>query len=180
MRILPIVLSACCFLGTAKAEPAGLGDQAKNYEVIKNAPEFCATAVGVAGSTPAVVYAFRDLIADPAADAAFKSLLTEAKLPGQLYALCGLWFTDPLAFKTEVEKFRSMKGEVRMVDGCEIAPQRVSELVESKAPGVVRLKDNKQTILAWSRERKSPGPTSYDIVGGAWPSMFRDEGGFKR
>ncbi len=168
-----LLLGSALLISTASAAPPKLGEKAqKAYATIKDAPEFCGTAVGYAGTTPPVVHAFRDLISDPQADAAFKSLLTEAKLPGQLYALCGLWFTDPAAFKVAAEPYRQSKKEVATYEGCEKSNQRVAEIVESKAPHVVRLKNNKQTIQDWSAAHK--GELSFDIIGGAWPSVFKE------
>jgi hypothetical protein len=112
-------------------------------------------------------------------DAAFKSLLTEAKPAGQLYALCGLWFTDPIAFKTEAERLKKANGQVDTLFGCVGMKERMADLIESKIAGAVRLKDNKESVKVWFDTHKGIA-MHYDIIGGALPSMIWNEGGFPR
>ena len=162
------------------APPPGLGPEAqKAYALLKEVNVFSSTSVGVAGTTPESVSAFRTLLAGPHASTCFKTLLEEATTAGQLYALCGLWFTDPAAFKAGIEKHRRSDAQVETLEGCIASRQPVREVIESKATGAVRLRDNQQTIRQWTEEHR-PKTLHYDILGGAWPSMFRDEGGFRK
>src|SRR4051812_49734436 len=102
MRVLLVSLWLVHSAGHVAATPPVLEGALRDaYVTIEDETTFCSTMVGAGGAVPKVVSAFRTLVWDPAGDTAFKSLLKEAKPAGQLYALCGLWFTDPVAFKTE-------------------------------------------------------------------------------
>ena len=112
------------------------------------------------------------------ADAAFKSLLTEATPVGQLYALCGLWFTDSAAFKTEAERLKQSNAQVDTLSGCVGMKKRMADIIESKVPGAVRLTSNKQSVRDWLDMHKGSA-MHYDIIGGAMPSMVWNEGAFR-
>src|SRR5262245_12558776 len=58
-----------------------------------------------AGVTPDSVHSFRRLLDVPDASTRFAQLLREATPAGQLYALCGLFFTDAAAFRSAVPDF---------------------------------------------------------------------------
>lgn len=163
-----------------RAEPPQLSAKGKAaFEVLKGAPAFSSTTVGIAGSTPSEVFAFRNLLDEPKADEAFKALLKEATPEGKLYAVCALWFTDPAEFQTQVKRLKDTSMKVNHVDGCERGEERVSRLLWSVEAGAVRLKDNQQTIKEWLEANK-PANLFYDIGGGAWSSLLRDEGGFRK
>lgn len=163
-----LMLSACM----ATAPP--LSEQgSKAYQTVKKTDKFYDVAVGYAGTTPEVVHAFQTLLQEKNSDAAFKSLLKEATLPGQLYALCGLWFTDPEMFKQQVPNYSSMKGKVPTMMGCIVDEDPIAELVKSNHPGAVRLKGPGDSLKAWWG-RNPNADTRYDIFGGAWPSNFKE------
>lgn len=175
-----VVLSASVFGPLRGEEPPPLGAKGRAaFEVLKTTSTFSSTTVGIAGITPSEVFAFRDLLDDAQADAALKILLKEATPEGQLYAVCGLWFTDPNAFQAQVISRRDTSTKVNHVDGCERGEERVSRLIWSNEAGAVRLKDNKQTIKQWLEANK-PANMFYDIGGGAWSSLLREEGGFRK
>jgi hypothetical protein len=162
------------------AAPPDLAGPARDaYAKLRDASTFSSGRVGAAGLLPEAVYAFRTLKSDPKGDAAFKSLLKEATPAGQLYALCGLWFTDPGAFKTEAERLKRANGEVDTLAGCVGMKSHMADIIESKVPGAVRLTSNKQSVKDWFDTHKGVA-MHYDIVGGALPSMVWNEGGFPR
>ncbi len=147
---------------------------AKAYAAVKTTERFCGSAVGFAGSTPEVVWAFRELLGERNADAAYKSLIQEATLPGQLYGLCGLWFTDQAEFKKQVARYRAMKGKVKTMIGCIITEDEIAELVESSHPKAIRLRGPEDTMKAWwDRNPNAEGRS--DIAGGYWPSELKGE-----
>ena len=172
--LLLVTLSAC-----STSRPPLTTQGIKAYDVVKRAERFFNSAVGYAGSTPEVVWAFRDLLAEKNADAAFKSLLQEATLPGQLYGLCGLWFTDQAAFKEQVARYRVMPGKVKTMIGCIIYEDAIAELVVSKYPTPIRLSGPEDTMKAW-RARNPKVAGFMDIAGGYWPSELRGEKGAQR
>lgn len=149
------------------------------YQKVKKAEMFCSAAVGYAGTTPEVVWSFRDLLKEKNADAAFKALLQEATVPGQLYGLCGLWFTDQAAFKKEVARYGAMRGKVWTMMGCMIGEDVIAEVVVSPYPTPIRLNGPEDSVEDWwARNPKDPGHS--DIAGGSWPSVFKGEKGAKR
>ena len=166
------------FRGRA-ALPAMSAEGLMVYQKVKKAEMFCSSAVGYAGSTPEVVWAFRDLLAEKNADAAFKALMQEATMPGQMYALCGLWFTDQAAFKAQVARYHAMKGKVKTMIGCIVDEEAIADLVVSKYPTPIRLKGPEDTLKAWWA--RNPNGTGYsDIAGGCWPSELKGAAGEKR
>jgi len=153
-------------------------DQVKAYAMVKTAERFLSSAVGYAGSTPNVVWSFRDLLVEKNADAAFKSLIQEATVPGQLYGLCGLWFTDQAEFKKQVARYRDMPGKVKTMIGCIITEDEIAELVVSKYSPAIRLLGPEDTMKAWWA--RNPNAKGYsDIAGGYWPSELKGEKGEK-
>jgi len=69
------------------------------YGTVLSTDTFSGAYVGIAATTPPTVLAWRVLLAHPDADRIFKQLLADATLPGQLYGLAGVYFTDPPAFE---------------------------------------------------------------------------------
>lgn len=184
-RRLLCVFSAClgvlCLLSLpcAGGMPELSAEGVKAYKEVKKAEMFCNSAVGYAGSTPEVVWAFRDLLLEKNADAAFKALMQEATIPGQMYALCGLWFTDQAAFKEQVARYHAMKGKVKTMIGCIVDEEAIADLVVSKYPTPIRLKGPEDSLKGWwARNPKGSGYS--DIAGGYWPSELKGEKGATR
>lgn len=171
-----VFCAVLCLLGSAcrSAMPELSGEGTKAYEVVKKAERFTNAAVGYAGETPGAVRAFRELLAEKNADAAFKALIQEATLPGQLYALCGLWYTDPAAFKVQVARYRTKPGKVATMIGCIVDEDDIAELVESKHPRAIRLLGPGDTMKAWWA-RNPNAEARGDIAGGYWPSELKGE-----
>jgi hypothetical protein len=146
----------------------------KAYDTLVVAKRFEDVAIGYAGDLSVLVKAFRELLKQPQADVAFKSLLKEATLPGQLYALCGVYYTDHSFFLTVIKDYKNRSDYVMTLFGCLGGDIPVSEIVESKAPNVVRLSSPKQTISEWLRKNQAVTKKGYflDIVGGGYPSRF--------
>jgi len=66
--------------------------------VLKQTESFKAAAVGVAGSTPNEVLAWRVIFNSPNRESIFRDVLVSGSPSGRLYALAGLWFEDANAF----------------------------------------------------------------------------------
>jgi len=164
-----LMLSACSTL-----KPPLSSQGSKAYRTVKEANMFYDSAVGYGGNTPEVVHAFQELLEEKSADAAFKGLLKESTLPGQLYALCGLWFTDPEEFKRQVPNYSNLKGNVQVMMGCVVAEDSISELVECNRPETVRLRGPHDSLRGWWKRNGNDKSTRYDIAGGAWPSKFKE------
>jgi len=109
------------------------------------------------------------------ADAIFKDLLARANLAGQLYALCGIYYTDPDAFQHAIDGYRKRTDSVTTFSGCILSRTPVEGLIEHAGPRAVRLKGPSDTIDAWlKREGSSPQSFFVDIVGGGYPVQLRD------
>lgn len=169
------LLSLPCTGGVPELSAEGV----KAYQEVKKAEMFCNSAVGFAGSTPEVVWAFRDLLVEKNADVAFKALMQEATMSGQMYALCGLWFTDQAAFKEQVARYHAMKGKVKTMIGCIVDEEAIADLVVSKYPTPIRLNGPEDILKAWWA--RNPNGSGYsDISGGYWPSELKGEKGARR
>ena len=147
----------------------------KAYDTLVVAKRFEGVAIGIDGHDSELVKAYRELLKQPLADEAFKSLLKKATLPGQLYALCGVYYTDHSFFLTVIEEYKNRGDYVEVMFGCLGGGMPVSEIVESKAPNVVRLSSPKQPISEWLRKNLAVTNKGYllDIVGGGYPSTFK-------
>src|SRR5262249_38318549 len=145
------ILSATCLA----APPSTLSPNDKEaYHTVATVTQFSGETVGIAALPPPVLGAFRTLLESPHADAAFKQLLTEATTAGKLYALCGLYYTDPAFFEKAVEPFRHSNDRIETVMGCIVSGNTVGAIVEKSGPGAVRLKARTQTIKQWAEETK--------------------------
>ena len=79
---------------------------------------FTGRAVYFAGITPEPVLALERLLAEPDATRALAFALKHALLPGQLFALSGLYDSDPLAFQAALPHFQTLKTSVPTQHGC--------------------------------------------------------------
>lgn len=138
---------------------------------LMQAQTFSDAAVGIALQVSYQVAAFRILMREPEAGVAFKQLVAHATTPGQLYGLCGLFFTDHKYFLSVVGRFRASAGQVRTASGCIIGSESAAEIVSSKNPDVLRLTGPKDSIAEWLRRT---GKKTYviDILGGGYPNSF--------
>ena len=105
------------------------------YGVLLKERMFEGGAVGYAGITPPAVIALRTLLIEKNAAAAFRSLLTRATLAGQLYALCGLYFADPMRLLIEVQPYRALKVRVLTMGGCVIGVETADKIIEQIVDG---------------------------------------------
>jgi hypothetical protein len=131
---------------------------------------FADSAIGISGVTSNQVAAFRILLREPDADTLFKQLLQEGQIAGQLYGLCGLYWTDRSEMMKAVPRYAKIHSEVRTQSGCSGSSEAVSELVENKERCTLRLSDG-ESPSQWC---KTHSCESYrvDIVGGAYPWEF--------
>jgi len=153
------------------------------------ANQFEDKAIGYSAAPSKLVEAYCIIRRESAADKAFKDLLEHATLPGQLYALCGLFLTDPSYFRRVVDEYRHTDREVWIQSGCIITTMPVSRLIEASNPIVVDFADpdrslndwitlNSKLYTEWShKKKKAKGerpPPGYerDIFNGGYPVSF--------
>ena len=168
---------ACCLFvllpGTAEAAPPeGLNAaQRKAYATVAETGSFCGVEAGEGGA-PTVIYAFRALLQSAHADATFKELLLEATQPGKIYALCGLYHTDPLHFEKVVELYRHSDEPVNVLFGCSLYTMTMGEIVEKKeGPAAVWRRDRKRSYAAWRKEAQARN-LGLDVLNGGWPAVL--------
>jgi hypothetical protein len=137
---------------------------------------------GDAGVTPESVYAFRRLIHAPNAGSRFAQLLQEATPAGQLYALCGLYFTDADAFRSAVPAFERSEQEVQHQQGCILSTDTVADMIHSAYRPVISLEPG-QAPEAWFKRHPESrnGGFHVDIAGGGFchlinGTLWPDEG----
>jgi hypothetical protein len=138
------------------------------YRLILEADRFEGIAVGAGGEVPFVVFALQTILASAEADAAFKELLEGATVPGKLYALCGLYFTDRDAFRAGAEALEDDPTEIdAALYGCTAETVRVRDVVAERptAPGTETGED------AGEDAGEDDGCS---IADGCWPKAFRD------
>ena len=169
------------------------GQQA--YETLLVAKEFEGKALGYSGSPSKLVEAYNIILKETSADAAFKSLLEKATLPGQLYALCGLWFTDNAFFRTTVENYRRSDKWVGTQFGCIIGGMPIAELIETENPAIIDINRPKESLdeyfaidtkayTEWTKRKKKkktdvpPKGHGIDILNGGYPVYLRDHRSF--
>ncbi len=161
------------------------------YETLLVAKQFEDKALGVAAESSKLVEAYNAILKEPTADAAFKSLLEKATLPGQLYALCGLWFTDNAFFRTAVENYRRSDKWVGTQFGCIIGGSPVASLIETKNSAIIDINRPKESLdeyfaadskayADWNNRKKKkktdvpPESHGIDILNGGYPVYLRD------
>jgi hypothetical protein len=146
----------------------------KAYEALIVAERFEDEFIGYGAEPSKLVRAYRILLKEKNADGAFKSLLEKATSAGQLYALCGVYYTDHDFFLRAVEKHKVRSDFVRTMFGCIIGKMPVSKIVEVNTPNVVRLTRPEQTLNEWidSHKEITNKGVQLDIIGGGYPSRF--------
>ncbi|MCB1211030.1 MAG: hypothetical protein KDK97_17025 [Verrucomicrobiales bacterium] len=174
---LATAIFSVCLPAAAEAATPYSSASKKAYARLKEIDTFC-WDMHESVNSKSPVYSFRVLCKDRDADALFKQLLKEARLAGQMYALCGLWFTDPVAFAVAVEPYRHSKEQINVLRVIVEAKEPVSEFVEHHGAAAVRLNNNKDTCKAWMKRNPNAGGMEYDIIGGGLPCAMRDDGGF--
>jgi hypothetical protein len=112
-----------------EAQAAPLDPLALATAILRASDRFSSTAVGYAGTTPNEVLAWRVIFHSANRDQVFTELLATASVPGQLYALTGLWFADSRDFARAAEQLRHVGGTVQTVRSCIISTELVASVV---------------------------------------------------
>ncbi len=181
-----LALSACGSVSTLTPIESALSSNEEppfghipEHWVLFRAEGFYGSVVGVRGDPSREVIAFRMLFARPEADAAFKDLIRRASLPGQLYGLCGVYFTDPPAFRSEVVRYLAMEDEIEEQRyGCIVEMLPVSQVARSLDLKAVRLDGPEDSIESWRHRQRLTEEEEgiLDIIGGGFPIDFKTTG----
>lgn len=146
------------------------------YACLARAEEFAGTAVGIAGTEPETVRAFRELASRPQSTVAFLQLVAFGTPAGRVYGLCGLRRSAPPLFRIAVRPFLHSRQEVRTFFGCILSREPMSKLV--RAEQGIRLVPG-QSLHEWGQIHCRPGKgcspaLEFDVFGGTYSSMFLD------
>jgi hypothetical protein len=149
------------------------------FDLLRKTQRFTDEGIGEDGDTPKEVIAVRILLREPAAKDAFQAVLDSGSIGGQLYAACGLYYTDPPAFERALAKLRNSRARITFQSGCSVLlDHSVADLVELHRRDVVRLEPREQSIRAWKAADPARFGYVYDIAGGGYPNLFKEAGGY--
>jgi hypothetical protein len=139
LALFVMMIAAVAGCGDNATEPGSGSELPGQYGMLLTASMFKGAHVGYGGFTPPEVIAFRGLLESPDADGLFKRLLEDATTPGALYALCGIYFTDPGALPDLTEPYLESSGRVMTFFGCIQDMQAVSAVAEDILAGSIPL-----------------------------------------
>jgi hypothetical protein len=106
------------------------------FEYLAKTDQFATTAVGFGGSASLESLCINALMARDDTAEVSRSLLDRAQLPGQLYALCGLYVSDRDAYDRLVVPYRSDDRRIDLFSGCIVIGIDVSEIISEIDSGV--------------------------------------------
>lgn len=119
MRNLSLGLACSLLSACSNSEaPSASRPVTDDFETVQAADKFSGAYVGIAATTPPTVLAWRTLLAQPDADRSFKLLVADATLPGQLYGLAGVYFTDPPALESLAAPYLVRPDSIWTAFGC--------------------------------------------------------------
>ena len=134
MKIFALLaLTLCLALTTIDSQSAApeLSAPAQTaYDKLHRTEIFALGGVGYAGTTSASELAYRELVKDNNAVAAFTALLDDESTTkeGQLYALLGLKEANDAQFEARLPTFLADDSTANEMSGCLMMPVKVREL----------------------------------------------------
>jgi len=106
-------------------------------KILRGATTIESVAVSDGGEPSCYVMAYRRVLQSSRADRRFKRLLATADTEaGQLYALAGLYYTDPEAFLAVAPRYLAdTESRVPQLDGCASSEETVAAVAARIADG---------------------------------------------
>jgi hypothetical protein len=173
---LLVSLSVMVCSRTVCAEDVGkkAPDVATAYEALRATQVVESEHVGYAGTPSSNAAAFRVLLADANGRALFRKLLVEGGLAGRVYALSGLFFTEPGAFPGELQKMSAAGGMVRTMTGCRVSEEEIGAVLRGKPWFDRRIVLHAgESLDDWF---KAHGTGQGDVAGGYYSLMLAGDG----
>ena len=146
------------------------------YQHLLETDRFEDLYIGLDGHLSPKVQAFRQLLNEDVANEKFQQLLKEATPAGKLYALCGLYLTDPNFFNSIIGQYRDNECMVNTFAYCIISKYKFSNIIESKMKLYYDTPLSKRSLDLWLKCRslnKSAPQLPRDIVSGYLPRRLR-------
>jgi hypothetical protein len=128
---ISLIFGGCSDSTTPQQE----NQQPEEYEILLSTDKFYGAHIGFGGITPPTVYAYRDLLDQPNADDSFKELIEEGTMPGRLYGLAGVYFTDPSSLPELSRRFLESSESVPAFFGCILSDAQVKDLAQRIVDG---------------------------------------------
>ena len=178
LRLLLLSLSLSFLFGNVNTniknddfDPSSLSKEGQSaYQELLAAERFEDALIGRGAALSLYARDFAILLDEQNADAAFKSILKNGTLSGRLYGLSGLYFTDHVRFRTEVERYKTLDEKIQTISGCIVDEKTVAEIVVSNSENAVIIEPHETLEEYWE---KNPDRYDLDIAGGGFPASFR-------
>ena len=155
MRFIVISILACLLTSCAAHRvPSGLDDKTQHaFLQIMNADVWInGNKYGYAGELDNnCATALRTLWKHPKSKELFIRLIDQARPPGQLYALCGLYYSSRQEFDRRVKPFKTDQREIQTISADVQGNQKIADIVVFPYEGTNQL----------------------DIISGSWPRIFK-------
>jgi hypothetical protein len=132
---LGFLATACATLSGEPEFPAP--EIRAEYEMLRGAQGYSPLCIGFPLTVSRPADSYRAVLAHPDADRHFKELLVSAGTAGQLYALAGLYFTDPAFFEKAIPGYLETSEKVITGVGDLFAQTDVSRLAAKIREGVI-------------------------------------------
>jgi hypothetical protein len=152
-------------------------DTLQAYDLLLRAKEFEGPYVGYLVVPSPQAAAFRLIRKDRHAHRIFKTLLRRGTVAGQLYALCGLYYTEYEEFERLIPDYENRTDTVVLFWGCVGEEMPLGRLVKSRSPLAIRYKRGQTMEQGWADWLAAHGKSQnvypeLDIYGGAWPEAL--------
>jgi hypothetical protein len=148
---------------------AAVVDLKTDIALIREMSVISGVGTGSPGPISDSIHAFRRLVKAKEAKEIFSNLLKEATPEGQLYAMCGLFFTDKDTFKSALAIYENSEQKLSRHEGCVTFTETVGELIQSQRGVVMQLPPGEST-KRWFTEHPEyrQGGFAVDIAGGGF------------
>lgn len=158
------------------SRPSLAGASLAAYDSLRTTKRFTITsAFGIGMEFPSEIRSFQTLLKDANAKDGFRHLVNFGTPEGQLYGLCGLYFTDSAEFSSQIPVFQAKQGTVNVMEGAIIRPSSIAGMVKSQSLYTVKLAGPHQTVDQWVKINRLEGkPYRLDIAGGGYPSFLKE------
>nr|CAA9220029.1 hypothetical protein AVDCRST_MAG63-446 [uncultured Armatimonadetes bacterium] len=134
MKNLVLLFWLCLSLLVCGGAPASAleldATGAAAFLTLKKTTVFALGGVGIRGTITEAEKALRVLRGQKQAADAYRELLRDAPLAGQLYALLGLKWTDERSFRQKVGAYRSISTKVATMSGCILLDRTAADIVK--------------------------------------------------
>ena len=182
-RYLPCIALMCFMLmsivGVTLIGCASFGQKyqmSRDYSILEKANGFSFGGVGISGGSSDATIAFKHIFNSDKAGDVFDKLLIEATYEGRLYALCAMFYLDHDKYMETIKAYEDTTTNIVIWDGCTQTEVPLCSIIKKNDGIIVRLRDNKQSIDEWMKDRGIGFGDTFDIdfYGGGIPVMLSE------